>query len=119
MRNLLFLIPFLFACNNDVKTEGVVTVTGKATVEVTVSLEVLNQLQNLCTMQLASVAYPSDAERQSAIASCVFQHFSNVGGSTAALSTFGSTYCGPNANLSQLTPEQIISVQQSCSILGL
>lgn len=92
--------------------------SGTATIEITASLRIIDQLKALCTEQLSPIVYPSPEARASAISSCVFNHLNSIGTPTSALTDFVTQYCGPNANLSGLTPSQISSIIQTCTALG-
>ncbi len=102
----------------ETESSGTVKTESTVTVEITASLRVIDQLKTLCLEQLAPVVYPTPEEKSKAVADCVFEHLATIGSSTSALTDYVSTYCGAGANLSGLTPEQIASVQQTCTALG-
>lgn len=115
---LFGLVLLIIGCKQLVPDKTEMVTSGKTTVEITVSLQLIEQLKQLCTDQLAPVIYPSAADRSSAISSCVFEHLSSIGTSTSALTDFVTQYCGHNANLTGLTPDQVASIASTCLALG-
>ncbi len=121
---LVLLLLATAACQqvvpDKVETESSGTVKSESTVtvEITASLRIIDQLKELCLEQLAPVVYPTPEEKSKAVADCVFEHLATIGSSTSALTDYVSTYCGAGADLSGLTPEQVASVQQTCTALG-
>lgn len=120
MNKLFLTCLFLLGCNNTASVPNRVEVvaSGEATVVVTVNLQLIDQLTELCRDQMAPLGFPSELERKKAVADCVFQHMGDLGGDTAALGSFVSTYCGPNADLSKYSAVQQASIRQTCSALS-
>lgn len=118
MKKLLALVLFISGCSKLAPDRIDVVNSGTSTIEVTASLRIIDQLKALCTDQLSPISYPTLADRNSAISSCVFEHLSTIGGPTSALTDFASQYCGTNANLTGLTPSQIASIAATCAAMG-
>jgi len=119
MKYILALsLLILSACGQMVPDRVDVVTSGTSTVEVTASLRIIDQLRELCTDQLSTVDYPTSNARASAISTCIFEHLSNIGSSSSALTGFVSQYCGAGANLTGLTPSQIASIAATCIALG-
>ena len=115
---LLLLSALSMGCAQLVPDRVDAVASGTATVEATVSLRVLDQLHELCADQLGATPYPTEKERRAAVATCTFEHLSNIGGPSSALTQFATTYCGSGANLVGLTQEQVTSIAATCAVIG-
>lgn len=110
---LLIITVYLVGCGNSIPSRIDVVNSGTSKIELTVSLELINQLKDLCTKQLSPVVFPTRADMDKAISDCVFAHLNMSTGSA----TFGQQYC-TGADLSGFTPEQIATIDATCASLG-
>jgi len=118
MKTLIILSLLLSGCTQLVPSRTDIVTSGTNTIEITVSVKLIDQLKTLCEDQLAPLDYPSLSLRKKAVSDCVFEHLQTIGASTSAIGSFVDTYCGPNANYTGLTPGQITSLAASCAALG-
>jgi len=111
---ILFMCSlYIIGCGNSIPSRIDVVNSGTSKIELTVSLELINQLKDLCTKQLSPVVFPTRADMDKAISDCVFAHLNMSTGSA----TFGQQYC-TGADLSGYTPEQISTIETTCQALG-
>ena len=112
MKNLILIaLLALTACSSthDIKASGGTVNTVSGTTTVTITLGIIDQLNKLCTDQLATTGFSSRAEHDKAVADCVLSHLNaTIPGSAAA--TYGSQFCGVN-----VTPQ----TAATCTALGL
>lgn len=116
---LLFnILMTTVACQQIVPGRVDVVASGTATVEVTASLRILDQLEALCIKETAPESYPSSADRDKAVADCVFGHLSSIGSPSSALTDFTGQYCGAGADLQGLTESELATIRSTCAALG-
>jgi hypothetical protein len=112
MKALMFAALLgLSACSSthDIKASGGTTNTVGGTTTLTITLGIIDQINKLCTDQLATTIFNNKAEHDKAVADCVLNHLNaTIPGSAAA--TYGSQFCGAN-----VTPQ----TAATCTALGL
>lgn len=110
---LIAFLIFLAGCGNSIPSRIDVVNSGTSKIELTVSLEVINQLKALCTEQNAPIVFPTRQDKDKAIADCVFEHLNMTTGGVS----FADQYCN-GADLSGFTPEQVATIETTCASLG-
>lgn len=86
---------------------------------VVVRLEFISELKQICVDANPLSKFPSEEEQKRVIAECTIERLSLIDINPEDIADFTTDYCGPNADLSGLTPEQVADAARACLALGL
>lgn len=122
----LTLLLFVSGCgfNGEQKltandSEQTIVQTGESYTYIIIKLEFLEDIKQLCTDSNIRSEFESEDLYKKAIADCTLDNLSIFNIDFEKASEFADDYCKEGADLSSLTEEEIASVQEACSILGL
>lgn len=91
---------------------------GEAYTYVIFRLEFIEQVRQLCADKHLLSDYDSQELYKQAVANCTFDNLALINIDTGAITSFTDQYCGPNANLSGLTPEQQVDILAACAVIN-
>ena len=122
MKYLLTAILFLVVgCNSTLKTkteDQKIVSSGESHNYVIVRLEFIEQIRQLCQDKLLQQDYETLELWKKAIADCTFNNLDIVNINPIQANTFMDTYCAPNADLSQLSEQDQLSILATCNTLN-
>lgn len=101
---------------NDSKQE--VTQSGESYTYVVVRLEFIEQINKVCTDANPIELFETETLQRKAIADCTLKNMQVLNINLNQVSTFTNDYCAPGADLSSLSPQQILDIQAACALLG-
>lgn len=124
MKYTILLSLFLIGCglNGTQKfdvsdsTQNVVQ-SGSSFTYVTIRLEFIQQVNDLCKASLLESDYASEELYNKAVAECTFKNLAILNINPAQVTDFTSQYCQPGADLSSFTPDQIAQIQSACNLV--